>query len=268
MSLTLNIIPENPDLVLIGLNPTEEAIANKAVFSRDNAFWNILIKAGIIDEQSTITGVKLSDVPLNDRATEVFQKQHYQLDGLITGFADLLPLISEKFSTKVVVPLGAAKDLFKTATNLKNSKKIILMGQKVVDGFAQDYKSLTKWNDIPLTKSGTKDFGHIGDIVIENNPIKVFAMPFPVNNNVKDKHDLYKSVLETDTKMMGFISQQTGNCENCNSKFGHLDSLQSTNLICSKCKEKVIFCKSCKNKGCKCGGKLLDPWDINPDVIF
>lgn len=44
----LNIVPENPELVLIALNPTEEAIANNSVFSRDEAFWNLLIQANIL----------------------------------------------------------------------------------------------------------------------------------------------------------------------------------------------------------------------------
>jgi len=194
MSKTLNIIPENPFLVIIGLNPTEEAIANKAVFSRDNAFWNILTKAGLIKDVS-VSGVKLCDVPLKDRAIEVFEKQNFKLNGYTAGFADLLPLVSEKFSKKVNIPLGSTIDLFKSSPNLQNAKKIVLMGQKVVDGFAQDYKSLKKWRDMPLNSNGSKSYGHIGNIVVNGNVIQVYAMPFPVNNNIKNKHIIYNSVL-------------------------------------------------------------------------
>ncbi|MFM8319134.1 MAG: hypothetical protein ACKOAV_12300 [Bacteroidota bacterium] len=59
MKKTLSIIPENPELVFIALNPTEEALNNKAVFSRDNAFWNLLEKAGILE--NSILKVNLKD---------------------------------------------------------------------------------------------------------------------------------------------------------------------------------------------------------------
>jgi len=61
---------------------------------------------------------------------------------------------------------------------------------------------------------------------------------------------------------------QKGNCEKCGSGFGPIDTLQSTNVECSKCKKKVTICKSCKNKGCDCGGKFLDAWDKNPGIMF
>lgn len=58
---------------------------------------------------------------------------------------------------------------------------------------------------------------------------------------------------------------QSGNCSKCGSVFGPMDTVQSTNVECSKCKKKVTVCKSCKNKGCDCGGKLLDTWDKKPE---
>ncbi len=60
---------------------------------------------------------------------------------------------------------------------------------------------------------------------------------------------------------------QSGNCSKCGSVFGRFDSVQSTNVECSKCKKKVTICNSCKNKGCDCGGKLLNAWDKNPGIM-
>ena len=37
---------------------------------------------------------------------------------------------------------------------------------------------------------------------------------------------------------------------------------------CSKCKKQVIVCRTCKENGCECGGKLLDAWDKNPGMMF
>jgi hypothetical protein len=184
MKKTLNIIPPNPDLVLIALNPTKEAIENKAVFSRDKAFWNLLTEAGIIDD--------VSHIKLKERAVEVFEKQNHCKVKL--GFADLLPFVDETNSRKVKVHKNAAKVLFEQNPNLKNAKKIALLGQKVVDGFALVFTNLKKWKDIEIIEN-KKQFGKIGSIEINNNSIEVYAMPFPINNSIPDKSDIYKKLL-------------------------------------------------------------------------
>jgi hypothetical protein len=58
-----------------------------------------------------------------------------------------------------------------------------------------------------------------------------------------------------------------GNCEKCGCEFGQQDSLQSTNVECSMCKEVKKLCVRCKSKGCKCGGKYLDAWDKFPNIM-
>jgi len=183
MKKTLNIIPSDPELVFIALNPTEEAIANKAVFSRDNAFWNVLKDAEIIEEG-------ILEVPLIDRAKAVFQDgKHTKMR---VGFADLLPLIIETDSKKVKVPRNAARDMLEKSKYLKDAKRLALLGQDVVDSFAKDFNNLKKWREIPL-KNGERQFGLIGTIELAGNEIEVFAMPFPVNNSsVKDKHRFYQ----------------------------------------------------------------------------
>jgi len=64
------------------------------------------------------------------------------------------------------------------------------------------------------------------------------------------------------------LINQNGNCSKCSSVFGPMDTVQSTNVECSKCKKKITICKSCKNRGCDCGGKFLDAWDKNPEIMF
>lgn len=64
------------------------------------------------------------------------------------------------------------------------------------------------------------------------------------------------------------LIKRNGNCEKCGKEYGPIETVQSTTLICSKCKKKVTRCSSCKQKGCECGGKLLDPWDINPNIMY
>ena len=185
MEETLNIIPEQPDLVFIALNPTKEAIDNCAVFSTSKGFWNLLKNAKIIN-------VKIDEVELKSRAKEVFLSQKHS--ELKLGFADLLPLIEETDSKKVKVPFDAAKKLFDSSPNLRHAERIALLGQKVVDSFAKEY-NLIKWDKIKKGVDGKKQFGEIGKITIEKKTIKVYAMPFPVNNSIANKHEFYKTLL-------------------------------------------------------------------------
>jgi hypothetical protein len=171
----LNIVPEDPYLVLIALNPTEEALKNNAVFSRDGGFWNLLRDAGLIDD--------VRDVLLSKRATEVFLEQKHSTKSI--GFADLLPLVYETDSKKVKPEKGSAIKLLKEVPNICKAKKIGLLGQKVVDAFAKDY-DLKKWAE--LKQNGKTQFGKIGDI----GNIEIYAMPFPINNNIAEKHKFYK----------------------------------------------------------------------------
>ncbi len=186
MEKTLSIIPENPDLVFIALNPTEEALNNKAVFSRDNAYWNLLEKAGILE-------MSILKVDLKDRAKEAFLEQKHSKKKF--GFADLLPKVSETDSNKVKIPKDAVNDLLKTTPHLKDTKKIALMGQKVVDAFARNFVGIKKWKNIPVI-DGKRQFGCIGSIIFDGRKIELFAMPFPVNNNVKNKHECYASLIK------------------------------------------------------------------------
>jgi hypothetical protein len=87
----LNLVPGDPYLVLIVLNPTEEAHENNPVFSRDEGFWNLLRDAGFVYD--------VSEVPLSKRATEVFCEQKHSPKK--TGFADLLLFVYDKDSAQV-----------------------------------------------------------------------------------------------------------------------------------------------------------------------
>jgi hypothetical protein len=174
--INLNIVPEDPFLVLIALNPTEEALKNNAVFSRDESFWNLLRDAGLIND--------VKNVPLSKRAKEVFGEQKHSAKKI--GFADLLPLIFETDSSKVKVPKGAAIQLLKDVPNINKAHKIGLMGQKVVDAFAKDF-GLKRWSKLEVINH-VRQFGKIGDI----GKIEIYAMPFPINNNIAEKYKIYR----------------------------------------------------------------------------
>ena len=174
--INLNIVPEDPYLVLIALNPTEESLRNNAVFSRDEGFWNLLRDAGLIND--------VKNVPLSKRAKEVFGEQKHSAQKI--GFADLLPLTFETDSTKVNAPKGSAIKLFNEVPNIVKAQKIGLMGEKVVNAFARDF-GLKSWSKLEVIK-GLSQFGKIGDI----GKIEIYGMPFPINNNIAEKHLFYK----------------------------------------------------------------------------
>jgi hypothetical protein len=182
MKKNLNIIPMNADLVLIALNPTQEAINNGALFSRDDAFWNLLHRAGIIND--------VSSVPKKKRQKEVCE-EHKHSDIRI-GIADMLHDVIETNSREVKPDKGTAENFVRTELAGKKPKRIALLGHKVVDAFAADY-NLAKWRDIE-TINGVKQYGKIGIIIIGGHVIEVFAVPFPINNNIKDKHLIYKKL--------------------------------------------------------------------------
>ena len=63
------------------------------------------------------------------------------------------------------------------------------MGQKVVDAFAKDFSkgTILKWKD-EKAKYGSC----IGTIEIDNCTAAVYKVPFPVNNNIEDRHLYYR----------------------------------------------------------------------------
>jgi hypothetical protein len=67
---------------------------------------------------------------------------------------------------------------------------------------------------------------------------------------------------------MEMLILQIGKCPECGSEFGPYVTEQQTNVTCSKCKKEMIVCESCKEKGCECGGKLENTWDVNPGTMF
>jgi len=64
-----------------------------------------------------------------------------------------------------------------------------------VDSFARDF-NLKKWKDLEVINEGKRQFGIIGKIIIENNTKEIFAMPFPINNNIENKHQFYSKLIK------------------------------------------------------------------------
>jgi hypothetical protein len=178
---TLNILKGNLDIVFVALNPTQEAKLNGAVFSTDRGFWNILEKAVLITK-------KANQYPLQEMANIVFRDKNSEHVNYSMGFADLVEDCFEKNSKNVKIPKGKAIQLAENLIRNHHTKKIVLMGKKVVDAFAKDFPkgTILKWKD-----ENAKYGSCIGTIEIDNCTAAVYKVPFPVNNNVEDRHLYY-----------------------------------------------------------------------------
>lgn len=196
----LNLIRQNTDVALIGLNPTKDAITKKSVFSRDNAFWNLLVRAELLK-------ASILQTPLQKRAQHAFMTNAHSVfiwdanakrtRKLTLGFADLLPFTVETDSRNVHIPTNAVSDFFALNPHAKDVKRMGLMGEKVVNAFAHAL-NLKTWNALPINPAtGEKSFGKIGEISFrQNHEYCVFyALPFPVNTAIKEKHIYYKLLL-------------------------------------------------------------------------
>ena len=60
---------------------------------------------------------------------------------------------------------------------------------------------------------------------------------------------------------------QTGKCEKCGTEFGSMETIQSTKVKCNSCNKENVYCEKCKEKGCGCGGQLLNAFDEFPGLL-
>jgi hypothetical protein len=67
--------------------------------------------------------------------------------------------------------------------------------------------------------------------------------------------------------MMEFLQIKKGACDKCGEYFTKNETVQETNVECSKCKKQFTVCKHCKHKGCDCGGIFLNTFDNYPEIL-
>ena len=177
--MSLNIIPQDADIVLVGLNPTEEAIQNGAVWSTTRHIWNILQDSGITNNTD--------EFDVKSLAERIFQNG--ECCEIRLGIADLVEDNYSK-SSKHVKPLNKnVSDLLNTLAK-KKVKKVGLMGQKVVDAFGKFTKE-KKWKNT--------FFGKMYSVKIGNNELHIYKLPFPTGM-IPDKAEKYKTLLVEDNR--------------------------------------------------------------------
>lgn len=166
------------DIVFVGLNPTEEAKKNNAVFSERNTFWKILKEAGLIDKYPE---------DLTKCADAVFGVEKN------LGYADLVPGCTAKKSSNVKIPANAVSTLLEKIEKTE-AKKVVLLGHKVAEAFVKELGLSKEWEELKKHK----DYGYLGKgkYPKTGSEFDVYVMPFPETAPVPEKSKFYKKIIQ------------------------------------------------------------------------
>jgi hypothetical protein len=174
----LNYIPNNADVLFVGLNPTPLAVREQALFNNDRSLWNILECAGVISNSGKIPASIMYSLLISGQIDSSFR----------IGIADLLPHVQEQHAKDVVVSSVYVKTLLHEAVQ-KKVKRMGLMGEKVITAFKREFPELN-------FRSVRDAENFMGEIILEGHSIALYSLPFPNNNNVANKHLYYKNLIE------------------------------------------------------------------------
>jgi len=177
-------------IVMVGLNPTEEAKENKAVFSIKKTFWKILEEAKVI---------KGFPDDLLKCAEEIFGKDRE------LGYADLVPECTKKKSSDVKISPNDVPPLLAKIEKTE-AEKVVLLGHKVAEAFVKPLGLTEEWEEFKknkqnyINKKGENKecikYGLLGQVLYQNgNNFKVYVMPFPETAPVPEKSTFYKKIL-------------------------------------------------------------------------
>jgi hypothetical protein len=173
MLVQIEHIPSKCDLLIVGLNVSNDSASKKSLWSTSKAPWELWKEAGIVKGYN-------SDLT---KAANTCNDKSYKSD-IIIGFTDLINEVNTD-STKVQKPSKEhIEELIVKAKNCK-VKNICLLGDKVIDGFIDNYnhKGLSKkWEELKNEKADGSKFhiyGKIGEIEINKKTVYIFGMPFP-----------------------------------------------------------------------------------------
>ena len=167
-------IPMNCDLLIVGLNVSNDSANKGNLWSTSRAPWNLWKSSGIFkDYNSDIT-----------KASKTCNEEPYTT-GLKVGFTDLIDEINTDSKKVQGINKPHIDELINKIITFK-VKNVCLLGDKVIDGFVDNFQKnselLKIWNDLKSTKvNGTKFhvYGKLGEIILNNKTVFIFGMPFP-----------------------------------------------------------------------------------------
>jgi G:T/U-mismatch repair DNA glycosylase len=150
------------DILFVGLNPATGSSRNKHYFSVNQAFWNQLLKSGLITEyldKSIADSIIFGSTKLN------YKKWNY-------GITDLVTEIAESDSSKIKPKEADSVRLEKLIKELR-PKTVVILHRKVLTKFSKYL------GQIP-PKSNTGKLGKI----IKSSDTTFFNIAFPHGNSI------------------------------------------------------------------------------------
>ena len=168
----MDYLGKKKTVLLVGLNPTEQAKKHGAVFCQTNGIWRVIEKS----ELFKLTGLKsTSDIPISD---EKDGKYKFHADEFVgpkskIGYTDLVPDVFEKKGSKVKVSQRHIDQFYSKLSTL-NVDKIGLLGKQVTRAL------------FPELKGKKLEYGELTQkIKVGGREIAVFCLPFPETVPIK-----------------------------------------------------------------------------------
>lgn len=194
MSIHTKFLAGKNEIVFIGLNATEEAVAIGSVFCTKVSFWKILKEAGLIKNYTTEGHVKYK---YERMAEKVFISGTLsKIEGGL-GFTDIVDdnTITAKKSNQVKV-LSQHLESLKNRLKNANPDKIVLMGKRVTEEFLRLDDTLLPIWDTRKNSDNETAYDYLGETSFLGRKVKVFVMPFPETSPIEKKHTYYKIILK------------------------------------------------------------------------
>lgn len=174
MVVQIEHIPSECDLLIVGLNVSNDSASKKSLWSTSKAPWELWKEAGIVKDYN----------PDLTKAAKTCNDELYKSD-IIIGFTDLINEVNTD-STKVQKLSNEHIEELLKKVKIFEVKNICLLGDKVIDGFIDNcynHKGLSKkWKELKNKKAEGSKFhlyGKLGEIIVNKKTVFVFGMPFP-----------------------------------------------------------------------------------------
>lgn len=159
----MEYLSSKKQVVLVGLNPTEQALKHGAVFCQTNGLWQIIKCSNLMPN-----GVIYDKIPLSNEKDGKYKNFAPVIFGVNTflGFLDLVPDDYNKKSNNVKITKQHLDD-FHSKFEKTNVKKVGLLGIKVTKALFPELEANIPYGKLSQT------------ITAGANKIEVYCLPFP-----------------------------------------------------------------------------------------
>ncbi len=159
----MEYLGSNKEILLVGLNPTEQALKHGAVFCQTNGLWRILSNSTLMPRN-----LDIDSIPLFGEKDGKYRNyaNHFFGDKTNLGFLDLVPDVYAKKGSTVKITQQHL-DNFDAKIKETNIKKIGLLGLKVTKALFLGLLNNVSYGKLNQT------------ISIGKNQVEVFCLPFP-----------------------------------------------------------------------------------------